>query len=243
MSVLRFFVLAASATSAPVPEQHSCALVTLTHTNLPLDAASTIVDVYQNVIEGGFSEMSSSKIAAEIRKLRGGYWDVYFMGAAFSYSLTCIEYVELASAEWNVMMCRESVDEHADDCGKAGLTRYSNGTLTGSAADGAIIMQLDLYHNILAASLKQERALRRERAEGSVKRLLEQELRAGRLFSPGGADEIRHRLDELTLSNAGIRDGGGLTCLLRGVSSPRTRLSFSQSHCCTAPAHTDARCV
>ena len=37
--------------------------------------------------------------------------------------------VMMASAAWNILLCRQSEDVEATDCGPAGLTRFENGTL------------------------------------------------------------------------------------------------------------------
>ena len=88
------------------PTQHECALVSLVNTNLPPDAASAVVAVYQEEVELRGSG-SAQHIGKRLAQLRGGFWDVFFMGTAFSYSVACSELVELASDSWNILICKE----------------------------------------------------------------------------------------------------------------------------------------
>ena len=47
---------------------------------------------------------------------RRGFWDALFVGSAFAYSVTCSEFVELASDLWNILLCKESEDAEATKC-------------------------------------------------------------------------------------------------------------------------------
>ena len=88
-------------------------------------------------------------IARRLMAERGGFWDVYFLGTAFSYAVYCSEYVELASELWNVLLCREAEDSEALHCGAAGLTLYRNGTLQPSGDGQRMAIKPSLYANYL----------------------------------------------------------------------------------------------
>ena len=125
--------LALNSIAAPVLSSHECALLEVTHTNLSPADAEMVRAVYSEVVDRTGAE--PAPIAQRLLEARGGFWDAYFMGASFSYSVYCSEYVELASESWNVLLCRESDDTEALDCGTAGLTLFSNGTLLSPSAE------------------------------------------------------------------------------------------------------------
>jgi|LauGreDrversion2_5_1035112.scaffolds.fasta_scaffold10462_3 hypothetical protein len=123
-------VLAVSAAASALAiglEPHSCSLVSIVHTNLSPSEAMAVQAIYSEVTE--HSGNKPEPIGTRLSESRGGFWDVFFMGAAFSYAVYCSEYVELASDVWNVLLCRESEDREALHCGSRGLTLYQNGTL------------------------------------------------------------------------------------------------------------------
>lgn len=102
-------------------------MVSIVHTDLPSEEAAKVLETYLETGEThGFKSMP---ISQALSSQYGGFWDVFFMGDAFSYSVTCRKYVELASDVWNVLLCQESVDPEAWNCGPGGLTPYANGTL------------------------------------------------------------------------------------------------------------------
>ena len=124
------------------------------------------------------------------------------MGGAFSYSVLCSEYVELASFQWNVLLCREAEDAEATRCGSnPGLSRYANGTLSlaedtgnGEGAHGRAF-HLDTYANysVPAAQLAATNAAR----VPVVRSLLDGMLAASRLHAPDAADELRRQLSHV----------------------------------------------
>ena len=124
--MLQWLALVASAPVVP-RLSHECALLEVTHTNLSPTDAETVRALYSEVVDR--SGVEPQPIAQRLLEVRGGFWDAYVMGAQFSYSVYCSEYVELSDVRWNVLLCRESDDEEATDCGAAGMTLYSNGTL------------------------------------------------------------------------------------------------------------------
>lgn len=180
-------------------EPHTCTLVDITHTNLPPLAADAVRAAYMEAAEVSATE--PEPISKRLMRERGGFWDTYFMGSAFSYSVACIEYVELASDAWNVLLCQEAVDEEAYDCGPAGLTVWSNGTLAppaedlGATAEGfGVEAVLDMYKNFLVQGDETaERALQAKRAPVVAAAIEERSVVA--LHQPGVADSIRRDLE------------------------------------------------
>lgn len=84
-------------------------------------------------VVGSKPDLDSRAIGDELTARHGGFWDVFLLGDSFSYSVYCIEYVELAGEYWTVLICKESVDEWGNDCGDHGLSLYSNGSLAPKA--------------------------------------------------------------------------------------------------------------
>jgi len=76
--------------AAPIePEQHMCAQVELVRTNLPEADALKVVNIFMEETSArglDAPEPLSKRLAAEHHT---GFWDVYFVGSAFSYSVTC----------------------------------------------------------------------------------------------------------------------------------------------------------
>ena len=190
----------------PAPLPHTCTLVELVSTSLPSEEAAAILAIYHEVAEVSGAE--PEPIAKALTAARGGFWDVMMIGTAFSYSVTCIEFVELAGAEWNIILCKEATDANAEHCGDAGLRRYANGTL--SVANGLSVMpdtpfslegefHLSMYANYMTDSVEAKRA---ERVP-VVTALLESMLAANALHTPHAADEIRRQLwpEEPTMWN------------------------------------------
>ena len=84
------FALLLTVHAAPVlhAEPHTCALVELVHTNLPAEDASAVVRIYTE--EAEVNGTAPEPIARRLMAVRGGFWDVLFLGSAFSYSVTCL---------------------------------------------------------------------------------------------------------------------------------------------------------
>ena len=181
-------------------EPHSCTLVTITHTNLDLREAASILQLYMEVTE--VTGTLPEPISKRLQKERGGFWDVYFLGSSFSYSVRCLEYVEAAGAEWNVLMCRESVDEEAYSCGPKGpngLALYHNGTLSRDEFAPqrlAVRATPTMYANYLVKDKAVTEAARMPSVVAALQRLTAEEL-----LRPTAADELRTAL-EARLPNA-----------------------------------------
>ena len=171
----------------------TCTAVDLVHTNLAHDEALSLMSLYLSVAEVSGTE--PEPIAKSLMAKRGGFWDVYFMGTAFSYSVTCSEYVELANDKWNVLLCKEAEDSEAMRCGRGGLMRYANGTLTSSSSSSDLggRFELDRYENFMTNEESEKAAAREERVP-VVRAALEAMRDDGTLHSPGAADKLRARL-------------------------------------------------
>lgn len=208
--------------TAPAPVVQSCSLVDVVNTNLAADDAAAVLRLYREMAD--LHGPKPEPIARKLMEARGGFWDVYMIGSAFSYSVTCSELVELASSEWNVILCREAADADAKRCGSGGLTRYANGTLdlvhgvrvTSRDDDGAgsprafalnAAFHLDSYYNYLVDDVAAARAARAP----VVQSLLERMLQANALHTPSAADELRRRLwpDEGTSWNVLVEIAAG----------------------------------
>lgn len=195
-----------SAAAVGLIEPHSCSQLNIVHTNMPAAAAEAIQLIYSEVTEKSGTE--PEPISKRLTKERGGFWDAYFMGDAFSYSVYCSEYVELASDAWNVLLCRESEDDQAYHCGAAGLALYHNGTLTPrelrasvpNLADQRVAAKADHYDNWLIDS---ELGLD-ERMPLVVKAI--EAYTYGELQQPGAAEALRRVLEE-RLPWAGTPEG------------------------------------
>ncbi len=125
-------LLLALVRSLPVTEQpHECSLLSIVATNLDAADASAILAIYADETASG---PKARELSERLARERGGFWDVFFMGRDFSYSVHCIEFVTLASAEWHAMLCKEAIDADAEDCGDRPLVRDENGTLSARAA-------------------------------------------------------------------------------------------------------------
>ena len=169
------------------PHDHTCAQVDIVHTNLP--NAADLLTLYQQSIE--LHGPKPDKVASALAGAHGGFWDVMMIGTEFSYSVTCSEYVELASDRWNVLLCREAEDAEATRCGE--MTRYTNGTLSdgGSAfAGGQYEVHLDRYYNYMGADVEAAKA---ERVP-IVRRMLSAMLDHGTLHAPRAAEALRTTL-------------------------------------------------
>lgn len=116
-----------------------------------------------------------------------------FMGSAFSYAVTCVEYVELASHEWNVLLCRESVDAEAEDCGLNPMTLYTNGTLSPLPLDltGTVDITPSYYANFLVEADERE-ALKAVRV-ATVTEIV-RTFSYDRLQQPGAAEALRREI-------------------------------------------------
>ncbi|KAL1504864.1 hypothetical protein AB1Y20_008634 [Prymnesium parvum] len=139
----------------------SCASVRLVHTNMPPSASASVLEIYSDIASaaplGPRPELDSVTIGQRLSAAHGGFWDVFAMGAAFSYSIYCISYVELSGEYWTVLLCQESVDEWANDCGQDGLYLYSNGSMPSLSQHEWFLPQLEYYkHYQLADSVKDE---------------------------------------------------------------------------------------
>ena len=117
----------------------SCAQVHVVHTNMAPSAAAGVLEVYEQVAAsvvpaaGVEPDLNTTAIGDTLTARHGGFWDVFLLGNSFSYSIYCIDYVELAGEYWTVLICKESVDEWGNDCGQDGLSLYVNGTLAPKA--------------------------------------------------------------------------------------------------------------
>jgi len=125
--------------------QPSCTEVDITHTNMPMTEAARALQQYLETIEegGGESQMSqlvvSGQMSRDLRDSFGGpLWDVFVMGDAFSYTISCWRYVELAGYHWNVLLCQMraghgfgSFDPDPRACGP--LTQWSNGSIPAAS--------------------------------------------------------------------------------------------------------------
>ena len=126
------------------PEPPSCALVSVTNTNMKT-GVDGIVSAYMQTTEshGADAERVSTRLMSEF----GGFWDTYMMGSEFSYSVFCSSYVELASHKWNVLLCKESADPDAEYCG-LNLHLYHNGTMQPKGADyRQVASETEYYSN------------------------------------------------------------------------------------------------
>ena len=184
------------ALALPQTPPHTCTEVDVVQTNLGDNAAAEVLRIYREVTEE--SGADPNPIAKRLMEVRGGFWDVMMIGTAFSYSVTCLEFVELASAEWNVLLCQEAVDADAEQCG-SGMRRYANGTLTVASGlsvtsgpsfslDGEL--HVDQYANYMTDDVERARAERVPVVQG----LLEAMLAANALHTAHAADEVRRQL-------------------------------------------------
>ena len=164
-------------------------------------AAAEVIRLYMEVLDDlpEYQTDLAEKVGEHLTAL-GGFWDVLFLGEAFSYSMLCLEYVELASTEWNVLLCREAVDAvDAEDCGDSPLTRYVNGTLSAGLASPAVaattVKPGALYKNFWVTN----ESLARSISEPRLLANLNAELAAGRLklYESSSADAVRQRLEAL----------------------------------------------
>ena len=105
--------------------------------------------------------------------------------------MACLEFVELASAEWNVLLCREAEDDIGMRCGDNGFSRFVNGTAlsAGAAKGGATVAEfhLERYLNFMVENVASARAAR----VPVVRRLLETLRASGRLQQPLAAEAVR----------------------------------------------------
>jgi len=191
-----------------VYEPHSCSFVDVVHTNLPPRDVDLVRGIYLEVTDRTGSE--PQPIAERLSKELGGFWDAYFMGSQFSYSVHCISYVELAGERWNVLLCRESEDAEAYHCGAVGLTLYSNGTLSPRRSDHTV-----LNHAAVAAPSMYENYLvqQPDRAASEAARMPMVVNALGswtlkNLQQPGAADALRQEI-ERALPWAGTSSGVG----------------------------------
>lgn len=195
--------------AAPVEpvEPHTCTSVELVHTNLGQADALAVLNIYHQASER--HGPSSEPIARMLMAARGGFWDVMMIGTAFSYSILCSEYVELASVSWNVLLCKEAEDEEAMRCGAAGLTRHTNGTLYPPAHAAALqpdhaptaaayperpsaagVFSLQHYANYMVDDLKEAR----EERVPVVRRMLDNLLGSPLRYTPHVAETLRREL-------------------------------------------------
>jgi hypothetical protein len=187
-----FLAVLLPARALPV-EPHSCSLVEIVHTNLTPGEAAEVQSIYSEVTSSTGTQ--PEPVARRLSQARGGFWDAYFMGAAFSYSVHCSEYVELASEKWNVLLCRESEDDEAYHCGSAGLTLYSNGTMSPRRLEDGTKLAVatpSLYHNYLLPQA--------ERAASEAARMPELVRMIGartydELQQPSAADALRRDVE------------------------------------------------
>ena len=161
-------------------------MVEITHTNMAHDDSIAILSIYQDELET--LGPNAEAIAVRLMREFGGFWNAYFLGEAFSYSVYCIAYVELASRHLNVLLCKEAVDAEGEDCG-GGLTAYSNGTLTGPRLAGGSA-RLDHYANY---QVDAGDAL--ERAKSSHVPVVLAMVDALELYAPRSAVALRSQLE------------------------------------------------
>jgi len=143
------------------PPAHSCSEVEVTHTNLPAKSVSEVLSLYMATVDGVDLRQGqrgahiTEQLARQLSQQLGGFWDIYFLGGTFSYSVYCLSYVSLASSAWNVLLCREALDIDARDCGPSGLINFSNGTLpahTEAQEGGRLEPRLTFYDHYLDRS-------------------------------------------------------------------------------------------
>lgn len=178
---------------APVAQRHECSFVSLVNTNLPSDVASDIVAVYAELVEE-HGDRAAVHIAKRLQQLRGGFWDALFVGSAFAYSVTCSEFVELASDLWNILLCKESEDAEATKCSSQ-LTRYVNGTLALPAPrheeHRLLTFRLDNYANWIA----EDKAAAEIERVPIVLRILQRADATGTLHGRDAAEKLRAELE------------------------------------------------
>ena len=76
-------------------------MVSLTHTNLPADAAAEALQIYLEATEGVTPDRYPAVVGQILSGLEtrlGGWWDIYSTSSFFTYSLLCMSYVEVAGA-------------------------------------------------------------------------------------------------------------------------------------------------
>ena len=209
-----FLQLTAAAPVVPqtstLGEHESCGAVTLVRTNLPTAAADRIVQIFAEETELHGSS-APGPLSNRLTALLGGFWDAYFVGSAFSYSVTCTDMVELASEKWNILLCRESVDANATECGE-GMARFANGTLapepTVLASRPSGGFRLSKYANWVVDDMT---AAETERSP-VVLSILNSALESGRLHQRKSADWMRLQLEAMwpgTMWNVLIEENPG----------------------------------
>ena len=93
------FILSITA-ALPIRERTSCDLVSVVHTNMTPEQANELLEVYISMAEGMLpQDMDGQEISDKVAERHGGVWGMYLMGEAFSYSVYCLQYVELAG-DW-----------------------------------------------------------------------------------------------------------------------------------------------
>ena len=89
------------------------------------NATSALVELYRaatdNLPHDAMDTKRSARLLGTVSLLLGGTWDLYQMGVAYSYSMHCVRHVELSvhrsTVRRGVLLCQESVDTAANDCG------------------------------------------------------------------------------------------------------------------------------
>mgnify|MGYP007078257663 CR=1 FL=1 len=203
-------LLLAGALAAPLPRQpDACAQVVITHTNLPLDEAASKLEVYLTTLEnaGGGEEhlqrlIVSGEMSRQLTRPGTPGWDIFVTGVAFSYSIHCWRYVELAGDRWNVLLCQQRAghetgyqDESAASCQRAdGLTVYSNGTLAVLHGwSGGGIETDAVFDKEHSEEQQQQHARRLPQAQALLSKLPESERSGG----PDMAQHLRQRAEAL----------------------------------------------
>ena len=173
-SVLRsvvYLLLSIDVLSVPLsPLKDSCEQVVVTHANVPAADAAVALNTYLTVLDerGGGEEALSKLVTSRsmtsrlVDVLGAPSWDIFVMGDAFSYSIHCARYVELAGYSWNVLLCQPRADHEtgqmaASDvarrsCQPPHVMRHDNGTLmiepttwASSIADGSFNVELGFH--------------------------------------------------------------------------------------------------
>ena len=130
-------LFAHAAGGAPLLQQHECAAVEITATDMPSSQAALALAIYLEAVDSVESTDDFSRIIGgmteRLRNDLGGFWDIFSAGGTgkLSYALRCSGYVELLGEAWIAVLCRQREDGGLMRCDK--LSVHSGGTLTRQA--------------------------------------------------------------------------------------------------------------
>ena len=113
---------------------NACAQVSIASSDVSAEIASTALSIYLFHVEPVQADEYPQIVQPMVRDLQqqlGGVWDVYSTANAFTYSIHCLGFVELAGEQWHALLCRQSLQSSSmTPCDALQLS--SNGSLAQS---------------------------------------------------------------------------------------------------------------